>query len=98
MVFLDEIDALLPRNYGHLQAHDVQLVEQALIEISSLDTSHNVFLVATTNHIDQIDPRVLRGGRFSEKIEIGSPDAAGCRRLLERYLGSARLIKRRPES
>jgi transitional endoplasmic reticulum ATPase len=91
ILFLDEIDGLLPRNYGQLNAHDVQLVEQALMEITALEPAHNVFLIGTTNHIDQIDARVLRGGRFGEKIEIGIPDTAGYRKLIERYLGRARL-------
>jgi transitional endoplasmic reticulum ATPase len=91
ILFLDEIDGLLPRNYGQLNAHDVQLVEQALMEITGLEPAHNVFLIGTTNHIDQIDARVLRGGRFGEKIEIGVPDAAGYRKLIERHLGRARL-------
>lgn len=91
ILFLDEIDGLLPRNYGQLNAHDVQLVEQALMEITGLEPAHNVFLIGTTNRIDQIDARVLRGGRFGEKIEIGVPDTAGCRKLIERYMGRARL-------
>jgi transitional endoplasmic reticulum ATPase len=91
ILFLDEIDGLLPRNRGQLNAHDVQLVEQALMEISSLEPAHNVFLIGTTNHIDQIDSRVTRGGRFGEKIAIGVPDASGYRKLLERHIGRARL-------
>lgn len=91
ILFLDEIDGLLSRNYGQLNAHDVQLVEQALMEITGLEPAHNVFLIGTTNHIDQIDARVLRGGRFGEKIEIGVPDTAGYRKLIERYMGRARL-------
>ena len=91
ILFLDEIDGLLPRNYGQLNAHDVQLVEQALIEITGLEAAHNVFLIGTTNHVDQIDPRVLRGGRFGEKIGIGVPDSAGYRKLIARYLGRAGL-------
>jgi transitional endoplasmic reticulum ATPase len=93
ILFLDEIDGLLPRNYGQLNAHDVQLVEQALMEITALEPAHNVFLIGTTNRIDQIDARVLRGGRFGEKIEIGIPDSAGYRKLIERYLGRARLTE-----
>jgi len=46
-----------------------------------------VFLIGTTNHIDNIDPRVLRGGRFTEKIEIGVPDDQGYLRLIDKYLG-----------
>jgi transitional endoplasmic reticulum ATPase len=89
ILFLDEIDGLLPRNYGQLNAHDVQLVEQALMEITGLEPAHNVFLIGTTNHIDQTDARVLRGGRFGEKVEIGVPDSAGYRKLIERYMGRA---------
>lgn len=91
ILFVDEVDGLLPRNYGQLNPHDVQLIEQTLMEITGLEPAHNVFLIGTTNRIDQIDARVLRGGRFGEKIEIGVPDAAGYRMLIEKYLGRARL-------
>ncbi len=90
ILFFDEMDGLFPTVQG-IGQHDVQLVEQALIEISALKPEHNVFLVGTTNYPDRIDPRILRGGRFSEKIEIGVPDEAGYRRLLTRYLGKAQL-------
>src|SRR5262249_13913604 len=66
--------------------HDIQLVEQARSLISDLDRHHNVFLIGTTNHLDSIDPAILRGGRFSEKLEIGTPDQTGYKRLLERHL------------
>ena len=55
--------------------------------MSQLDPGNQVFLVGTTNHIDHIDPRVLRGGRFTEKIEVGIPDDQGYLRLIERCLG-----------
>ena len=61
IVFLDEMDGLLPATNRYLAQHDVQLVEQFLTEISSLQPENNVFLVGTTNHPENIDPRVLRG-------------------------------------
>jgi SpoVK/Ycf46/Vps4 family AAA+-type ATPase len=67
--------------------HQIQLVEQALMLMSQLDPGNQVFLVGTTNHIDRIDPRVLRGGRFTEKIEVGVPDDQGYLRLIAKYLG-----------
>ena len=76
IVFLDEMDGLLPANNRYLAQHDVQLVEQFLTEISSLQPENNVFLVGTTNHPENIDPRVLRGGRFSEKLLIPPPETA----------------------
>ena len=89
ILFIDEIDGLLPRgdNGYYMGQHQIQLVEQALMLMSQLDPANQVFLVGTTNHIDDIDPRVLRGGRFTEKIEVCVPDDRGYLRLIEKYLG-----------
>jgi len=92
IIFIDEMDGLLPRNTGLQSQHDIQLVEQARSLISDLDPHHNVFLIGTTNHLDSIDPAILRGGRFSEKLEIGTPDQDGYKRLLERHLDGVPLV------
>jgi len=91
IIFFDEIDGLLPRNNGMLSAHDLQLVEQCRTEISQLLPEHNVLLIGTTNYLDQIDPAILRGGRFSEKIEIGPPGPANRERLLRKYLDGVQM-------
>ncbi len=67
ILFIDEIDGLLPRgdNGYFMGQHQIQLVEQGLMLMSQLDPVNQVYLVGTTNHIDKIDPRVLRGGRFT---------------------------------
>jgi transitional endoplasmic reticulum ATPase len=88
IVFIDEIDGLLPRgdNGYYMGQHQLQFVEQALMLMSQLAPAHQVFLIGTTNHIENIDPRVLRGGRFSDKFEIGMPDDGGYLRLLKKHL------------
>lgn len=91
LIFLDEMDSLLPRATALASQHDIQVTEQFLIEISNLQPEQNVFLVGTTNHPDNIDPRVLRGGRFSEKIEIGLPGRQNRERLLRKYLDGVAL-------
>jgi len=91
LVFIDEMDGLLPANNRYLAQHDVQLVEQFLTEISSLHPDNRVFLVGTTNHPDDIDTRVLRGGRFSEKLTIPLPDAEHRVQLLNRFLQGAHM-------
>ena len=90
ILFIDELDGLLPRgdNGYFMGQHQIQFVEQALMLMSQLDPGNQVFLIGTTNHIDNIDPRVLRGGRFTEKIEIGVPDDQGYLRLIDKYLGA----------
>jgi transitional endoplasmic reticulum ATPase len=91
IIFLDEMDGLLPWNTGYQAQHDIQFVEQARTLISDLEPGHNVFLIGTTNHVDNIDPAILRGGRFSEKIEISVPDKAGYGRLMDKHLSGIRL-------
>ena len=91
LVFIDEMDGLLPRATARVGQHDIQVTEQFMIEISNLQPEQNVFLVGTTNHPDHIDPRVLRGGRFSEKIEIGLPSPKSRERLLSKYLDGVAL-------
>ena len=81
----------MPANSRALTQHDIQLVEQFLTEISALRPENNVLLVGTTNYPDNIDARVLRGGQFSEKIQISLPDADQRAQLLRRYLKGARL-------
>jgi transitional endoplasmic reticulum ATPase len=91
IIFLDEMDGLLAGGNRYIGQHDRQVVDQFLTEISKLEPEHNVFLVGTTNHIENIDPRVLRGGRFSEKLDIGLPGPDRLRQLLRKYLADVRL-------
>lgn len=93
IIFIDEMDGLLPRNSGFQSQHDIQLVEQARSLISELEPQHNVFLIGTTNHLDSIDAAILRGGRFSEKIEIGTPNECGYQRLLRKHLDGVQLVE-----
>ena len=87
IIFFDEIDGLLPDTPStFMSLHDVQLLDETLTQISLLTTANKVFLVGTCNHLDRIDPRALRGGRFSEKIQIGLPGQTPRRRLFVKYL------------
>lgn len=91
LIFIDEMDALLPQASISLGQHDVQVVDQFLIEISALQAENNIFLVGATNRPESVDTRVLRGGRFSEKIKIGLPGRDGREKLLRKYLGPVQL-------
>jgi transitional endoplasmic reticulum ATPase len=86
IIFFEEMDGLLPRNSGLQNTHDIQLVEQCRTEISQLERENNVFLIGTTNHVDQIDAAILRGGRFSEKIKMPLPGPENRERLLTKLL------------
>jgi transitional endoplasmic reticulum ATPase len=46
-----------------------------LTEIDGIEELKDVFLFAATNRIDQVDPALLRPGRFDRIFEIPPPDA-----------------------
>jgi transitional endoplasmic reticulum ATPase len=92
LIFLDEMDGLMPASNRYVSQHDIQVVEQFLTEISNLQPEHNVFLVGTTNRAEDIDPRILRGGRFSEKIQIQLPGTEHRIELLSRYLKGVHFV------
>jgi transitional endoplasmic reticulum ATPase len=94
IIFLDEMDGLLPSNDRSLSQHDIQVVEQFLTEISELKPQNEVFLIGTTNHPENIDSRVLRGGRFSEKIAIPLPRMEQRVQLLRIFLNGTCLDTR----
>ncbi len=89
IIFFDELDGLFGSTHTFVSSHDTQFVEQALIEISRIEPSHQVLLVGATNHPDRLDSRIIRGGRFSEKIEITVPGPANRERLLRKLLAGA---------
>jgi transitional endoplasmic reticulum ATPase len=86
IIFFDELDGLFGSTHTFASSHDTQFIEQALIEISRIEPSHQVLLVGATNHPDRLDSRIMRGGRFSEKIEITVPGPANRERLLRKLL------------
>jgi transitional endoplasmic reticulum ATPase len=94
IIFLDEMDGLLPAGGRNVSQHDIQVVEQFLTEISELKRESEVFLVGTTNNPENIDARVLRGGRFSEKILIPVSRADQRVQLLKMFLNGTRLGSR----
>lgn len=70
IIFIDEIDAWLPKRSGSSSSSEISQVNEFLDNMSTVN-SDNLLLIGTTNRIDDIDEAALRPGRFSTKIEIG---------------------------
>lgn len=79
IIFLDEIDALVPsRSSGSSDSHVTErVVSQLLTEIDGLEELHNVLVIGATNRVDLIDNALLRPGRFDRIIEVPLPDTKG---------------------
>lgn len=76
VLFLDEVDGLLPRRTEGSSAVDNRLVTQFLSDVGGFRDSPNaLLLLGATNKPWEIDEAVFRTGRFDEKIHVGAPDA-----------------------
>ncbi|MBV9849146.1 MAG: AAA family ATPase, partial [Armatimonadetes bacterium] len=91
IVFLDEIDALLPSRSGGVNQYSDKVVNQFLHEMDGLVRNRRIFVVGATNRRDMLDPALLRGGRLSREIEIPLPDLAARRQLFDLYTRTAKL-------
>jgi transitional endoplasmic reticulum ATPase len=91
IVFLDEIDALLPSRTGGINQYSDKVVNQFLHEMDGLNKNNRIFVVGATNRRDMLDPALLRGGRLSREIEIPLPDLAARIALFELNTRNARL-------
>ena len=85
IIFLDEVDALVPRRgSGGSESHVTEsVVSQILTEIDGLEELHNVLIVGATNRLDIVDDALLRPGRFDRIIEVPNPDVKGRRNIFE---------------
>jgi transitional endoplasmic reticulum ATPase len=79
IIFLDEVDALVPRRgSGGSGSHVTEnVVSQILTEIDGLEELHNVLIIGATNRLDIVDEALLRPGRFDRIIEVPNPDSKG---------------------
>jgi len=85
IIFLDEVDALVPRRGSSDSGSHVteSVVSQILTEIDGLEELHNVLIIGATNRLDIVDEALLRPGRFDRIIEVPNPDTKGRQQIFE---------------
>ena len=85
IIFLDEVDALIPRRgSGDSNSHVTEnVVSQILTEIDGLEELHDVLIIGATNRLDIVDEALLRPGRFDRVIEVPYPDEKGRKHIFE---------------
>jgi len=89
VVYIDEIDAVGGRRTGHsANGEREQTLDQLLSEMDGFrtDPSKPVVVLASTNRLDELDPALVRSGRFDRKIAVGLPDRAARREILDVHL------------
>jgi len=95
IIFLDELDALVPLRGGTSGEPHVteRIVNQLLSELDGLEELHGVVVIGATNRPDIIDPALLRPGRFDELIMVPVPDRESRKKILQVHLQRAPLAE-----
>jgi transitional endoplasmic reticulum ATPase len=88
VIFIDEIEALVPARRDEGSSVMQRVVPQILQGMEGFDKKVTpVLFMGATNVPWQLDPAVLRPGRFDEKVYIPLPDLAARRKMMDIYLG-----------
>jgi SpoVK/Ycf46/Vps4 family AAA+-type ATPase len=84
VIFFDEIESLAATR----RFHPSLILTQLLQEMDGIKELKNVMIVGATNKPSQIDPALLRPGRFDKIIYIPPPDTAAREAILKKQLAS----------
>jgi transitional endoplasmic reticulum ATPase len=83
LIFIDEIDALVPNRANVEGEVEKRLVAQLLGLMDGFAETKGVIVLAATNRPDAIDPALRRPGRFDREIIFPIPDRKARREILE---------------
>jgi cell division protease FtsH len=83
IIFIDELDAVGTARSGgaHNREHD-QTLNQLLVELDGFDEADRLIIMGASNRLDDLDPALLRPGRFDRQIHVATPDLKGRREIL----------------
>ena len=83
IIYFDEFDALA-KSRGSSDVYGDKLLNQLLSLMSDIEKrKDNVFVIASTNRKDAIDPAILRSGRFGLQLEVNAPNLDGTKQILK---------------
>jgi cell division protease FtsH len=87
IIFIDEIDSLGRRTSTEHSGTSVYngAINEMLNQMDGFKKD-NILVIAATNFIDEIDPALLRPGRFDRKIYVPAPTRQGREKILSHYL------------
>lgn len=86
ILFIDELDAIgktrMPGIGGGHEERE-QTLNQILAEMDGFERETGVIVMAATNRPEQLDPALLRPGRFDRRIVLDLPDVKGREEILK---------------
>jgi cell division protease FtsH len=83
IVFIDELDAVGAARTGHgFNREQDQTLNQLLVELDGFALSDQVVVMGASNRLQDLDPALLRPGRFDRQMIVAPPDLSGREQIL----------------
>src|SRR3954462_12429316 len=77
IIFIDELDAVGAARSGHgFNREQDQTLNQLLVELDGFKSADRVVVMGASNRLQDLDPALLRPGRFDVQMLVGTPDLA----------------------
>lgn len=92
VIFIDEIDSLGGRR-GRTNGHpeDDRTLNQFLVELDGFSASAGIVVVAATNRAADLDPALLRKGRFDRSVTVALPSVGERTEILSLHASKRRM-------
>src|SRR6266480_2674497 len=83
IIFIDELDAVGAARTGQgFNREQDQTLNQLLVELDGFQERAQVVVMGASNRLQDLDPALLRPGRFDRQVLVGPPDLAGREEIL----------------
>jgi cell division protease FtsH len=83
IVFIDELDAVGAARTGHgFNREQDQTLNQLLVELDGFRSDAQVVVMGASNRLQDLDPALLRPGRFDRQVVVPPPDLVGREEIL----------------
>jgi cell division protease FtsH len=92
VVFIDEIDGLGKRS-GSTSAAETEnnrIINSLLVELDGFSPTSGIVVLGATNNVKNLDPALIRAGRFDRTCHLGLPSVDEREQLFALYAGRVR--------
>jgi len=86
IIFLDEVDSLMPARGKDISGITDSIVNQFLSEMDGVEEAEGIFVIGATNRPELIDEALLRPGRFNYQIYVPLPDEEARKEIFKIHL------------
>jgi transitional endoplasmic reticulum ATPase len=83
----DEFDAIVPDRGARGNEYVASEVNEFLSQMNNC-SKRGIFIVATSNRPDKIDPAILRTGRIDKQVYVPLPDLEARKEMFKMYLNN----------